>query len=110
MSDDTSPDDLVLDIQTPLGFQVHVTRLYWELIVTVKHPIMSGREQDVIETLESPDEIRLSRSDDNVYLFYKQKHARRWVCAVTKRLNGNGFLITAYPTDAIKEGARIWPK
>jgi len=26
------------------------------------------------------------------------------VCAVTKRLEKEGFLITAYPTDAIKEG------
>lgn len=27
-----------------------------------------------------------------------------------KRLNGDGFLITTYPTDAIKEGERIWSK
>ena len=30
--------------------------------------------------------------------------------AVAKRLNGEGFLITAYPTDAIKEGEQIWVK
>jgi len=30
--------------------------------------------------------------------------AKCWVVAVTKRLNGDGFLITAYQTDAIKEG------
>jgi hypothetical protein len=34
----------------------------------------------------------------------------RWVCAVAKRLNEDGFLITTYPTDAIKEGERIWPR
>jgi hypothetical protein len=27
---------------------------------------------------------------------------------VTRRLNGDGFLITAYPTDAIKQGELIW--
>jgi len=32
----------------------------------------------------------------------------RWICAVTKKLNGDGFLITTYPTDRIKEGKRIW--
>ena len=47
--------------------------------------------------------------DHDVLLFYKTVDSRRWVCAVCKRLNGDGFLITAYPTDAIKEGDRIWP-
>jgi len=29
---------------------------------------------------------------------------------VAKRLDSEGFLITAYPTDAIKEGEWIWSK
>jgi hypothetical protein len=29
---------------------------------------------------------------------------------VTRRSSKDGFLITAYPTDAIKEGTKIWPK
>jgi hypothetical protein len=33
-----------------------------------------------------------------------------WTCAVAKREDDDGFLITAYPTDAIKEGIRVWPK
>lgn len=33
---------------------------------------MAGRETDVEETLKDPDEIRLSRSDAQVYLFYKE--------------------------------------
>ncbi len=28
---------------------------------------------------------------------------------VAKRLNGAGFLITADPTEAIKEGVQVWP-
>ncbi len=89
---------------------MRVTRAYWELITTVKHPIMTGREAEVQETLTNPDEIRVSQSDPKVYLFYKSKDIKRWVCAVAKRLNDDGFLITAYPTDAIKEGVAIWPK
>ncbi len=94
----------------PLGFRVRVTRAYWTLIVTVKHPVMAGHELDVRAALTNPDEIRLSRSDPNVYLFYKSQDMKRWVCAVAKQQNGDGFLVTAYPTDAIKEGERIWPK
>jgi hypothetical protein len=102
--------DLLFESTTPLGFRVRVTRAYWELIITVKHPAMSGRETAVQETLHKPDEIRVSKSDPSVYLFYKLMNAKRWVCGVSKRLDGDGFLITAYLTDAIKEGVRIWPR
>ena len=78
--------------------------------MTIKHPVMSGREQWVKEVLENSDEIRRSRSDSDVYLFYKLEKTKRWICAIARRLNGDGFLITTYPTDAIKEGERIWPR
>lgn len=104
------PDDLLFQVLTPLNFNVRVTRSYWEYIVTIKHPAMAGREKDVQEALQAPDEIRVSRSDPNVYLFYKSERVRRWVCAVTKRLDDEGFLITTYPTDAVKEGTKIWPR
>jgi len=71
---------------------------------------MAGRESSVKRTLENPDEVRQSRTDPEVLLFYKTEAARRWVCAVTRRANADAFLVTAYPTDAIKEGMRIWPK
>jgi hypothetical protein len=110
MTSDTLTGNLLFQVLTPLGFSVRVTRAYWELIITVKHPIMAGREADVQETLKSPTEIRTSKSDPNVYLFYKPERMGRWVCAVTKRIDSEGFLVTTYPTDAVKEGRRIWPK
>ncbi|WP_414565954.1 MULTISPECIES: hypothetical protein [unclassified Anabaena] len=72
--------------------------------------IMRGREVDIQATLSEPDEIRLSKSDQKVYLFYRADGEKRWVCAVTKQLNGEGFLITAYRIGAIKEGEVIWHK
>jgi hypothetical protein len=102
--------DLLLQALTPLGFRVHVAHSYWEMIVTIKHPVMVGCESKVQETLAQPDEIRRSRSDPAVYLFYKAEGVGRWICAVAKRLDDDGFLITTYPTDAIKEGVRVWPK
>lgn len=110
MAEEIPPSDLVFEVLTPLGFRVRVTRSYWELIVTVKHPVMAGREGDVKETLHNPEEVRQSKSDPNVYLFYKPERIGRWVCAVVRRLDGDGYLITTYRTDAVKEGRRIWPK
>lgn len=105
------PDtELVFVAHTPLTFRVRVTRSYWQWIVTVKHPVMAGRELDVRDALQTPDEVRRSRRDPSVYLFYKAERRHRWVCAVAKRLNHQGFLITTYPTEAIKEGVRVWPE
>ena len=87
--------DLFFEVMTPLGFRVRVTHAYWELIVTIKHPVMAGRE---------------SKSDLNVYLFYKAEREKRWICAVSRQTSEEGFLITAYPTDAIKEGVSVWHK
>jgi hypothetical protein len=105
-----SAADVLFEVFTPLGFRVRVTRNRWDLIVRVKHPVMVGRESAVRQALEAPDEARQSRSDPEVLLFYKAERPRRWTCAVVKRTNGDAFLVTAYPTDAIKEGVRIWPK
>ncbi len=108
--EEVDDDEILFEVLTPLGFRVRVTKSVWELIITIKHPAMAGKEEDVKEALANPDEIRQSRSDEAVYLFYKPERIGRWVCAVTKRLDGDGFLITAYPTDAIKEGEVIWHK
>lgn len=104
------PDtDVLFEVGTPLGFSVRVTHARWELITTLKHPVMAGRESSVRLALESPDEVRQSRTDPEVLLFYKAEEARRWVCAVAKQARDQAFLVTAYPTDAIKEGIRVWP-
>ncbi len=102
--------DILFEAVTPLGFNVRVMKAYWELIVNIKHPIMAGREDDVKNALENPDEIRRSKSDENVYLFYKAEHEKRWICAVSIQTDDAGFLITTYPTDAIKEGVQVWHK
>ena len=108
--DQLSQEEILWECVTPIGFRVRVTRNYWRLIVTTKHPVMAGRESAVQGALSMPDQVRRSRSDPAVYLFYKRESIDRWVCAVVRRLDGDGFLVTTYPTDVIKEGEQVWPK
>lgn len=105
----TDANDILFNALTPIGFSVRVARRRWELITTAKHPAMSEREGLVRAALETPDEIRQSRTDPQVLLFYKAEATKRWTVAVVKRLAEGSVLITAYPTDAIKEGVRVWP-
>jgi hypothetical protein len=97
------------EILTPLGFRVRTSEEYWQKLI-VKHPDIADLEAEVIQTLTNPDEIRQSIRDPNIVLFYLALRAKRWVVGVARRLNGDGFLITAYQTDAIKEGELIWHK
>jgi hypothetical protein len=110
MTAQSSDGKFFFDVETPLGFRVRTTPSYWNIITTLKHPFMRGKESQVRRALEYPDEIRQSRKDPMVFLFYMAVGSRRWTCVVAKRLGLEGFLITTYPTDSIKEGDRVWPK
>ena len=105
----SDPSTVLFEVETPLGFSVRTTAAYWTVITTIKHPVMKGRQSEVISALHMPTEVRRSRSDERVFLFYRKELESRWTCSVAKQLNGDGFLITAYPTDAIKEGEKVWP-
>lgn len=95
------------EIATPLGFTVRTTETYWQRLM-VKHPDLEELEELVQQALRSPDEVRRSRRDSDILLFYLVRAQKRWVVAVARRLKNEGFLITAYQTDAIKEGELLW--
>jgi len=95
-------------VKTPLNIIAGISAKYWEYLITKKHRIMKGKEDIVKTTLHSPDEIRQSRTDKDVFLYYK--HFDRLYCVVVKHLETEGFVITAYPTDKVKEGDLVWTK
>jgi hypothetical protein len=97
------------EIFTPLGFMVRTSEEYWQRLI-IKHPDIEELEELIRLALAIPDEVRHSSRDAEVLLFYRVRGEERWVVAVARRLNGDGFLITAYQTDAIKEGETVWLK
>ncbi len=102
--------DWLFETDTPLGFSVHTTTEYWDYITTVKHPTLRGRLDLVVQTLRDPDQIRRSRSDENVFLFYRTFDNIGLICSVAKQEGIGGFLITAYQSDTIKRGVLLWTK
>ncbi|MGB9714823.1 MAG: DUF4258 domain-containing protein [Thermodesulfovibrionales bacterium] len=95
-------------VKTPLNVEIRTTIEYWQYLVTKKHPVMKDKENIVKGTLQYPDEIRQSKIDKNIFLYYRQFD--KLYCAVVKHIQKEGFLITAYPVDKMKEGERIWTK
>ena len=101
--------EIRFEIVCILGKRITVTEDYWQKIIQVKHPSMAGKDAQVQEALVNPDEIRESKSDPFVRLYYL-RHESLHLCVVVKHLNGNGFIVTTYLTDRIKEGEMIWTK
>jgi len=69
---------------------------------------------EIERVLQSPAEVRASRSDPTVQLFY-EFYARtlvgsKWLCVVVKYSSDDAFVVTAYLTDQLKVGETIWPK
>lgn len=95
-------------MQTPLGITVRTTEEYWQYLITAKHPIMNGKEAIVRAVLTNPAEVRQSRSDNEVFLYYGQFDKQ--YCVVVKQQGITGFMVTAYPVDKIKEGDVVWKK
>ena len=61
--------NVLFEVRSPLGIHIRVERKRWIIITATKHPVMLGRESEVRDALETPDEVRQNRSDAGVYLF-----------------------------------------
>ena len=75
---------------------------------------MVGMADELERVLQMPTEVRRSRSDDDVKLFYEfytqTQVGGKWLCVVVKYLPDDAFVITAYLTDTVKAGEILWPK
>jgi hypothetical protein len=53
-------DQSLFEVTTPLGFRVRLPRGRWQIITTIKHPVMAGRETDVQAVLQLREQVRQS--------------------------------------------------
>jgi hypothetical protein len=86
--------------KSKLGRKIRVSQNYWDYIIRVKHAELEGLETEIKEALRSPIEVRKSKKDPSVYLYY-HPFGNKFISVVTKHLNGEGFIITAYLTRRI---------
>ena len=101
------PSKIHFEIISKLEKKIRITERYWRIITNIKHPSIKGKETKIKETLRNPDFIRRSKSDKNVYLFYKKQN-KHFLCVVVRHFKKEGFIITTYLTYKIKEGELIW--
>ena len=79
-----------------------------------KHPFMDRNLHMIRETLQEPDEVRVSVQDQGVHLYYRwytdTALGDKYICVVVKWTDTRKFVITAYPTDRIKAADLVWQK
>lgn len=80
----------------------------------LQHKEMAAMEAEIERVLQAPAEVRVSRSDNTIQLFYEfyaqTRVGGKWLCVVVKYAPDDGFVVTAYLTDQLKAGETIWPK
>ncbi len=109
ISNTTQEHKVYFEIKSKPGILVSTTQAYWNVITRIKHPTLKGKQNEVKEVLADPDEIRISKRDRAVLLFYR-RFEKRYLCVVVRFLRKRGFIITAYWTEKIKEGKLKWKK
>ncbi len=100
---------VLFEIVTAIDKKTRLTTAYWYKIVTFKHPNMAGKEEVVIKTMAAPEEIRVSKTDKTVFLYYR-KTGKYYNAVVVKHSDDVSHVITTYMTDKVKEGKVIWKK
>jgi hypothetical protein len=100
----------LIDVDTPLGYRVILTRDRWREIVRFKHPAVARYESEVYKCLKEPDVIRASAKDPDVHVYYLSL-GRNYLCTVVAPQDADKrFVITIYLTKRIKQGDELWTK
>jgi hypothetical protein len=78
------------------------------------HPEMVDQMSRIGETLRSPDRVIATHSDPKVWVyerFYeKTPVTRKYLFVVTKVLERDAFVLTAFYSSRAKKGLLLWPR
>lgn len=91
--------------------EVELTEERWGHIVK-EHPEIEGLREQIGSVLNSPDYIKVSLRDKQVWLYYKYEeilYNGKHLLVVVK-MGKRSFVVTCYITDKIKEGDTIWQR
>jgi hypothetical protein len=78
-----------------------------------EHPEMLGLEPAIAVALAQPEHVVVSWQDPSVLLYHRLQRVtgvgEKYLCVVVKFGVDDAFVLTAYLTDTVKRGIRLWP-
>lgn len=88
--------DKLFEIEDKTGRKIYLTRERWKHLV-IEHPLLSGKIEDIKETIIQPLIIKQSKYDKEVRFYYRHyKDKKIYLLVAVKYLNGKGFIITSF--------------
>jgi hypothetical protein len=79
----------------------------------LEHAEMAEMESAIEETLREPERVVRSMSDPDAHLYYRFYFRTvvggKFLCVVVKLAENGPFVLTAYLTNRMKKGERLWP-
>ena len=96
-------------VPSPTGVPIRLTEERWAHIVE-DHPELTGLQLDVLEAVETPD--RVVGGTTGELLALKEREPGSWLVVAYRELNGDGFIITAFPTSKtawLRRKRQLWP-
>mgnify|MGYP000009146024 CR=1 FL=1 len=92
------------------GIPIRLTQERW-LHILRGHPELAGWEQEILYTIEHPEQIFAGPLDELLAL--REVEAGKWLVVVYREFEHDGFIITAFFTRKISSIRRnkrqIWP-
>ena len=94
----------VFAVASVFRVRIRLTEVQWKHI-TERHPEMAGQAGAIAATIASPDVV-FEVPDRMNYHYYRRYDTSpvthdKFLCAVVRHRNGEGFVITAYFTSSI---------
>jgi hypothetical protein len=90
--------DIIFEIVDKTGRKIRLTKKQ-NSHINKKHPAIAIYINEIKETLQKPDAITKSETDENVRFYYKYYKylisPHKYILVIVKYLNGDGFIITA---------------
>ncbi len=97
--------DNIFEIEDKLRRKVHLSKERWRHI-NQDHPEIANYIEEIKETLQKPDKITTFSFDEDIRYYYKyfkrKASSAKYLLAVVKYLNGEGYIITSYFARYIK--------
>lgn len=100
---------VIFEVQSCLNKKVRLTRTQWDHTV-FRHRELKGQEEKIIQTLQEPEIVLYSQTDDNYqyYRYYPNTPVNgKYLLDIVKHLNNEGFVITVFFLRKIKEKGKV---
>jgi len=95
----------IFEIIDKSGRKIHLSSERWSHI-NLEHPEVAPYFEEIKETLRKPTKITIFSHDKDIRYYYSYIKSRdspeKYLLAIVKYLNGEGFIITSYFVKNIK--------